>query len=121
MFINDKNNIGISEINKYILFETENNEDGPGFKIFNVDIDGDDISDDIKGRCPSSLEMPDSCNINIKYSSNLNVDFYPPLGRRFFMMKFISKYFIIASSSGYEKSTAYLVNGFGVHKYCEIQ
>lgn len=91
-------------------------------RIPNVDIDGDDVSDEVLWSCPKagSSVPADPCSMSIRLSSSKDTITFEKL--RFFPFRYHSKIYIVASTdiSGEptSKSDIYRVDRSGVSLVC---
>ncbi|MGD9842889.1 MAG: hypothetical protein AB7F79_08090 [Steroidobacteraceae bacterium] len=66
-------------------------------EYFNLDVDGDDVSDVIKGGCSSSLMPADPCFLSVEMSSGKKIKFTFDITEQFFLIRHKSMVYAIAS------------------------
>lgn len=88
-------------------------------RYFNIDIDGDDVSDTITLNCSSSSMPADLCELRVESSSGKKIEFKE---NRFYLVRFRSKIYAVANHFGPNinvgKRNIYRVNGSGVKLVC---
>ncbi len=88
-------------------------------RYFNIDIDGDDISDVVTLNCSSSSMPADPCELSIKLSSGKKIEFTE---NRFYLIRFRSKVYAVTSDFGakvsVEKRKIYRIDESGVKLVC---
>jgi len=108
-----------SVTNKYQLYETVPIGGQPGQEqYYNLDIDGDDISDLIDQSCPGSTEMPaDPCMLSMKLSSSGKTFEFEAWGLLLFRYK--GQILIAANADETRKKTnIYKINKSGFELVC---
>lgn len=89
-------------------------------RYFNVDIDGDDISDFVEVSCPGSTRMPaDPCRLMVELSSGKRIEFEK---ERFFLVRLHSRIYAVANHAGAGVNTGkrsiYLIDRRGTSAVC---
>lgn len=82
-------------IDRYFL--TMSSIKGSEEEYFNLDVDGDDVSDVIKGGCSSSLTPANPCSISIEMSSGKKFDFAFKDNERFYLARYHEQIYAIVS------------------------
>jgi len=88
-------------------------------RYFNIDVDGDDISDVITLNCSSSNMPADLCGLHVELSSGKKVEFEE---NRFYLVRFRSKVYAVVNHFGSNvnvgKRKVYRVDGSGAKLVC---
>jgi hypothetical protein len=71
-----------------------------GDQYLNLDVDGDDVSDNVEGGCPASLEMADPCNLSIALSSGKEQFYEFPFGERFYLVRHRGRVYAVVNHGG---------------------
>jgi hypothetical protein len=94
--------------------------DDRGIEVIpNIDVDGDDISDELRWSCPKSgsLIPTDPCTMWIKLSSSGRVIAFENL--RFYLFRYQKHIWIVAASQGdMSKSDIYQLSRAGLKHVC---
>jgi hypothetical protein len=98
--------------NRYVLDQSlERGAKEGEDQYFNLDLDGDDISDVVSRSCPGSIQMQaDPCVLSVELSSGRKFDFEGEY--RFQLMRYSGKVYLVSSEN------IYSVSGAGVNPVC---
>jgi hypothetical protein len=90
-----------TSLHRFMLLSSQTK--GGEEQYLNVDVDGDDVSDEIKGGCPASLQTADSCTLSIKLSSGLKQLFQFEHGERFYLVRYRGGIYAIVNDHGTDR------------------
>lgn len=68
-------------------------------QYYNLDIDGDDVNDVVKGGCSANLQPADPCILLIELASGKKIEFEFELDERFFLVRHRSKIYAVATAA----------------------
>ena len=93
-------------------------------RIPNVDIDGDDVSDEVRWSCPdggSSIPV-DPCSMSVQLSSSKRTIEFEQL--RFYLIRFRAKVYVVSSTDlrhqeDVDKTNIYTIDRSGIKLVCE--
>lgn len=91
-------------------------------RYFNVDLDGDDISDELGAGCSSSNPPADPCRLWAKLSGGQQVHFDFEFDESFMVFRFRARIYVMTEKfgprAGKGRRSVYLLDGAGMNKVC---
>jgi hypothetical protein len=89
---------------------------------FNVDLDGDDISDELGAGCSRSNAPADPCRLWAKLSSGKAIDFDFEFDDYFFLFRLHARIYVLTNKGAVHaskgKRNVYLLDGAGMNQVC---
>jgi hypothetical protein len=90
-------------------------------QYYNLDIDGDDVSDVVEGGCAASLQPADPCMLLLELSSGKKFSFSFEVDERFYLVRLKSRIYAVAttaSPSGGGAHSILRLDSAGINRIC---